>query len=207
MEHPAFRSLRIADLPPDFKFTSDLDRQSGPLKDPRGPMVLGGAFAQVHAIGFEAHITRNGQAARRAFLLGPRTFAAGPRDNDGSHGKTETPRKVFHRQKVHSCCGAAKRPPHIMVVRDVQWPGLERTVPGRNGAPPVFLSLHCHLLQRPCDAKQNSCLLCAVPALTLSEDRPVKESRPRYWRAAPSQGMGQIAIWSFIKIAPGESEG
>src|SRR3977135_2735941 len=48
MEHPALRAFGIADLAPNLKFGGDLDGESRALKHPYGPMVLGGAFAQVH---------------------------------------------------------------------------------------------------------------------------------------------------------------
>jgi len=59
MEHPPLRTFGIADLTPNFKFGGDLDGKARALKNPDGPMVLGRAFAQVHAIGLQAHITRN----------------------------------------------------------------------------------------------------------------------------------------------------
>src|SRR5450631_4274240 len=34
---------------------------------------------------------------------------------------------------------------------------------GTNGNPPEFLSLTCHLLQRPCDAARNGILSSCVP--------------------------------------------
>ncbi len=94
MAHPAFRSLGITDAPPDFKLGGDLHGQADALENPQGAMVHRRAFAQIHAVEFQADVARHAQARGAADLLGLR-------NRDESHtgrGDRDTePRQAIHR--------------------------------------------------------------------------------------------------------------
>jgi len=93
MKHPPLSPFRIADFAPNFEFGSNLNGKSSTLKDPDCTMVLGGPFAQIYPVGFQAHITRNWQAAHGTYWI--RTRSAIDHRTERGHDKTSAITNLF----------------------------------------------------------------------------------------------------------------
>src|SRR6185437_2752611 len=99
MIDPALGTLGIAYPPPVLELRSDFDRQAGAGIDPGDVIVLGRTDADVHAIGFQADIARNGQSTRRDGGILRRKPCRDRSPQATTHedrDQTETPQRHFH---------------------------------------------------------------------------------------------------------------
>ncbi len=105
VQHPALRPFRIADAPPGLELGGDLDGQAGALEDPAGAVLLGGALAQVHAVGLQADIAGHRQPCHRP-AVSPAASApcgAAPRHAPSAAAPTSVLQSLRIPRIRHSC--------------------------------------------------------------------------------------------------------
>src|SRR5581483_4635155 len=89
---PALGAFGIAHPAPVLELGGNLDRQARAGIDPGHVIVLGGTGADVHMVGFEADITRDGQAAGGGAILGRSGATRRYKEQaNQKHPRTKTP--------------------------------------------------------------------------------------------------------------------